>query len=78
MCRDYASVAEWSIAFDCKSNALGLRRFESFPAHQNKNCFRAVFVLEAGSNSLGDCYVRIRRPVIVFCELAKQKTEQVY
>lgn len=29
----YASVAEWSIALDCKSGAFGLRRFESFPAH---------------------------------------------
>jgi hypothetical protein len=27
-------VAEWSIALDCKSGAFGLRRFESFPAHQ--------------------------------------------
>ena len=28
-----ASVAEWSIAIDCKSIAFGLRRFESYPAH---------------------------------------------
>jgi hypothetical protein len=28
-----ASVAEWSIALDCKSGAFGLRRFESFPTH---------------------------------------------
>lgn len=33
---EYASVAEWSIAFDCKSNAFGLRRFESSPAHITK------------------------------------------
>ena len=32
----YASVAEWSIAFDCKSNAFGLRGFESLPAHNIK------------------------------------------
>ncbi len=29
----YAQVAEWSIASDCKSDAYGLRRFESCPAH---------------------------------------------
>ena len=29
----YASVVEWSITTDCKSVALGLRRFESFPTH---------------------------------------------
>ena len=29
-----ASVAEWSIAMDCKSIAFGLRRFESCPAHR--------------------------------------------
>ena len=28
-----ASVVEWSITTDCKSVALGLRRFESYPAH---------------------------------------------
>ena len=28
-----ASVVEWSITTDCKSVALGLRRFESFPTH---------------------------------------------
>ncbi len=31
-----ASVVEWSITTDCKSVALGLRRFESFPAHKMK------------------------------------------
>lgn len=32
-----ASVAERSIALDCKSSAFGLRRFESSPAHRIKN-----------------------------------------
>ena len=30
----YASVAERSIATDCKSVVFGLRRFESYPAHK--------------------------------------------
>ena len=29
-------MAEWSIASDCKSDAFGLRRFESCPAHQQQ------------------------------------------
>ena len=31
-----ASVAEWSIALDCKSNGISLRGFESLPAHNNQ------------------------------------------
>ena len=34
-------MAEWSIASDCKSDAFGLRRFESCPAHTNKNGVRS-------------------------------------
>jgi hypothetical protein len=32
----HASVAEWSIASDCKSDDFGLRRFKSLPAHNKK------------------------------------------
>ena len=30
----YASVVEWSITLGCKPSGFGLRRFESYPAHQ--------------------------------------------
>ena len=52
----YASVAEWSIAIDCKSIAFGLRRFESYPAHnlgwiEAKSLFRPFTLrLFFGSN----------------------------
>ena len=42
-----ASVVEWSITTDCKSVALGLRRFESFPAHKMKN---VLFLFGGKSN----------------------------
>lgn len=32
-----AQVAEWSIASDCKSLGLGLRGFESLPAHRKSD-----------------------------------------
>ena len=44
------SVAEWSIAHDCKSCALRLRRFESYPAHKTKNWRMPVFCF-AGKDS---------------------------
>lgn len=34
--KNIASVVEWSITRDCKSLAFGLRRFESCPAHMDK------------------------------------------
>lgn len=39
----FASVAEWSIAGDCKSPGFILRRFKSCPAHQTKTAY-AVFL----------------------------------
>jgi hypothetical protein len=69
----YASVAEWSIALDCKSGAFGLRRFESFPAHQNKNCFSAVFVLVARSNLRGRLRVGFEALLQIFCEYHETK-----
>ena len=32
----FASMAEWSIAGDCKSPGFILRRFKSYSAHKNK------------------------------------------
>ena len=32
---NFGSVAEWSIAPDCKSGAVRLREFESLPAHND-------------------------------------------
>ena len=40
-----ASVAEWSIASDCKSDDFGLRRFKSLPAHKHKNSLGSFCVI---------------------------------
>jgi nicotinic acid phosphoribosyltransferase len=54
-----ASVAEWSIATDCKSVDFGLRRFESFPAH---------YTQAEIANLTGRSIVRmaIKRPFVIF------------
>ena len=47
-----ASVAEWSIALDCKSSDISLRRFESYPAHQMKktDCRSVFFIVSEQAN----------------------------
>ena len=41
----YASVVEWSITLGCKPSGFGLRRFESYPAHQIKTSASAEFFI---------------------------------
>ncbi len=59
-----ASVVEWSITTDCKSVAFGLRRFESYPAHnQNTPVSQGVFLhpvwgLELDSSFLLFCCIK--------------------
>ncbi len=48
-----ASVVEWSITTDCKSVALGLRRFESFPAHKICSSQKSMLLLNKAQMFFG-------------------------
>lgn len=70
----FASVAEWSIASDCKSDGFILRRFKSCPAHEYKNQLnllvgRFLFVRREKAN----CFAFVRIWKAERCEPANKR-----
>jgi hypothetical protein len=45
-------VAKWLNATDCKSVGSGLRRFESFPAHESATCAGVTQLVESQPSKL--------------------------